>query len=81
MMVKGYYDTPSTLGYQPTSHSVTSSSDLGLAKNLISGRFLGAPSCKKWLSSNYLRLYGLLQLLLLALFIYWSELGGFKCLH
>ena len=39
----------------PPSHSITSSSDLGLAKQLISDRFLGAPSCKKWLLSNELR--------------------------
>ena len=55
MMIKGYYGTPSTLGYQQVTYSITSSSDLGLARKLISDRFLDAPSCKKWLSSDELR--------------------------
>ena len=41
--------------WMPTSHSITSSSDLGLARKLISDRFLGAASCKKWLSNIVLR--------------------------
>src|SRR5210317_1536184 len=39
----------------PTSQYITSSSDLGLARHLISDRFLDAPSCKKWLYSTELR--------------------------